>query len=99
MARRPVRVRIPVPPSLAACVARFSYQVCQQQQNRITFVNGEWTGTIPFGGADADAMLESCPMCWDYLAAAGKGGWELVSVMQAGSAEARFELLYLKHTA
>ncbi len=99
MARRPVRVRIPVPPSLAACVARFSYQVCQQQQNRITFVNGEWTGTIPFGGADADAMLESCPMCWDYLAAAGKGGWELVAVMQAGSAEARFELLYLKHTA
>lgn len=98
MAVRATRVRIPASPSPAACVARFSYQVCQQQQNHITFVNGEWTGSIPLGGADTDAMLESCPMCWDYLAAAGKGGWELVSVMQAGSPEARYELLYLKHT-
>ena len=77
--------------------ARFSYQVCQQQFNRITFVNGVWIGTLPLS-QDFAAIYESCPESWDYLAAAGKGGWELVAVVQAGSPDAAYQLLYLKST-
>ena len=76
--------------------ARFASQVCQQQGNRITFVNGVWIGTSPLGPGDYAVLLESCPESWDYLAAAGKDGWELVAVLQAGSAEASFQVLYLK---
>jgi hypothetical protein len=80
-------------------VARFTYQVCQQQQNRITFVDGQWIGTLPLSTPDPDALFNSCPETWDYLAAAGKGGWELVAVVSAGTAEHVYQLLYLKHTA
>ncbi len=76
--------------------ARFSYQVCQQQSNRITFVNGVWIGTVPLRPSDFAELYESCPESWDYLAAAGKDGWELVAALQAGSAENEYQLLYLK---
>jgi len=81
---------------MAAC---FAYQVCQQQANRITFVNGEWVGSVPLGSADSETSLDACPNTWDYLAAAGKGGWELVAVLHAGSPENPFQLLYLKHAS
>jgi hypothetical protein len=75
--------------------ARFSYQVCQQQFNRITFVNGVWIGTLPLS-PDFAGIYESCPESWDYLAAAGKDGWELVAVLPAGSGENVYQVLYLK---
>lgn len=79
--------------------ASFAYQVCQQQANRITFVNGEWIGTLPLGSPDNDALYASCPNSWDYLAAAGHAGWELVAALAAGTAEYPFQVLYLKHSA
>ena len=87
------------PSSSRECpVARYSYQVCQQQANRITFVDGQWIGTVPLGSADNDALYAACPEVWDYLSAAGKGGWELVATVPAGSPEYPYQLLYLRHT-
>lgn len=76
--------------------ARFSPQVCQQQSNRITFVNGVRIGTVPLRPSDVAELHESCPESWDYLAAAWRDGWELVAALPAGSAEDEYQLLYLK---
>jgi hypothetical protein len=61
---------------------RFEYTVCQAQESRVTFVNGEWFGRYPFDANDPGASMESCPWVWDYLAEAGHDGWELVAVTQ-----------------
>ncbi|OLE52312.1 MAG: hypothetical protein AUG51_18660 [Acidobacteria bacterium 13_1_20CM_3_53_8] len=63
---------------------RFEYIVCLMQSSRITFVNGEWQGTLPFNSADTQAALDSCPWVWDYLASAGAGGWEMVGATSIG---------------
>jgi hypothetical protein len=55
----------------------YDYQVCSVQYGRVTFVNGAWQGGAPID-ADTNASLESCPLVWDYLNAAGRDGWELV---------------------
>jgi len=62
---------------------QFEYLVCQTQYSRVTFVNGEWQGTIPLSAGDSQASLNSCPQVWDYLAQAGRAGWQLVTAANA----------------
>jgi hypothetical protein len=78
----------------------FEYQVCSVQYGRVTFANGAWQGTVPMS-ADTNASLESCLNVWDYLQAAGRDGWELVSVIAHPQAqpEAVQDMLYLKRPA
>ena len=75
----------------------FEYQVCSVQYGRVTFVNGAWHGRQQMSG-DTNAALESCPNVWDYLQAAGRDGWELVSVVTHPQAQpdAVQDMLYLK---
>ena len=75
----------------------YDYQVCSVQYGRVTFVNGAWQGSAPISG-DTSASLESCPNVWEYLSAAGRDGWELVSVVThpQPQAEAVQDMLYLK---
>ena len=65
---------------------KYSYRVCISQQGRISFVNGEWQGTMP---PDAAEALRTCPEVHTYLASAGESGWDLVTVV--GRARARAE--------
>jgi hypothetical protein len=62
---------------------QFEYQVCQTQFSRVTFVNGEWQGTVPLSSGDSQAALDSCPQVWDYLNQAGRAGWQLVTAANA----------------
>ena len=75
----------------------YEYQVCSVQYGRVTFANGAWQGSAPMG-EDTSASLASCPNVWDYLQAAGRDGWELVSVVThpQPQAEAVQDMLYLK---
>jgi len=59
----------------------FEYLVCQTQYSRITFANGVWQGSVPLQSGDSQAALDSCPSTWDYLATAGRDGWELVAAV------------------
>lgn len=56
----------------------FEYLVCQTQYSRVTFANGVWQGSVPLESGDSQAALDSCPLIWEYLAGAGRDGWELV---------------------
>lgn len=49
---------------------------------RVTYVNGGWQGLQVPEVAGADTVFNSCPMVWEYLEAAGRDGWELVSVAE-----------------
>lgn len=59
---------------------RFKYQVCQVQNSHVTYVNGLWQGNQALAGAGLEQLIRTCPVLWDYLNAAGRDGWELVSV-------------------
>jgi hypothetical protein len=76
---------------------RYDYQVCSVQYGRVTFVNGAWQGSAPIG-EDTNASLESCPLLWEYLSAAGRDGWELVGTTthQHTQPDAVQDTLYLK---
>ena len=63
---------------------RFEYAVCLMQSSRVTFVNGEWQGRLPFNSGDTQAALDSCPWVWDYLQSAGASGWEMVGATNIG---------------
>lgn len=78
----------------------YDYQVCSVQYGRVTFVNGAWHGRASIA-EDTNAALESCPNVWDYLMEAGRGGWELVSVVShpQSQPEAVQDTLYLKRPA
>ena len=78
----------------------FEYQVCSVQYGRVTFVNGAWQGSAPIG-EDTNASLESCPLVWDYLRAAGGEGWELVGTTTHPQQQfdAVQDTLYLKRPA
>jgi hypothetical protein len=57
----------------------YEYLVCQTQAGRITFVNGQWQGSVDYRGISSDTALNSCPQVWDYLNRVGQEGWELVA--------------------
>jgi hypothetical protein len=59
----------------------FEYLVCQTQWGYVTFVNGEWQGSIDYRSTDPDVAYKSCPQVWEYLNRAGRDGWELVSAV------------------
>lgn len=59
----------------------YEYLVCQAQWGHITFVNGEWQGSVDYRTEDHDAAYKSCPEVWEYLNRAGREGWELVGTM------------------
>jgi hypothetical protein len=62
---------------------QFEYLVCQTQSSRVTFVNGEWQGTVALSSGDPQAALNSCPEVWEYLDGAGRAGWQLVTAANA----------------
>ena len=74
----------------------FAYRVCAMQQNRVTFVNGEWQGSIAPTADNPNLALNSCPTIWDYLESAGQEGWELVSALTQRVDEAQMQTLFLK---
>jgi hypothetical protein len=63
---------------------QYEYLVCLVQTGRVTFVNGDWQGTIQFNTTDTQAALDSCPQVWDYLNLAGSEGWELIGAVNIG---------------
>lgn len=63
---------------------QFEYLVCQTQFSRVTFVNGEWQGSVAMSSGDSQRALDSCPQVWDYLAQAGRAGWQLITAASAG---------------
>lgn len=75
---------------------RFEYRVCQLQNSRVTFVNGEWQGSRPMQPQNVNESLQSCSNEWDYLRAAGDDGWELVSVAQGIGGDTNARILYLR---
>ena len=77
----------------------FVYRVCAMQQNRVTFVNGEWQGTVAPTADDPNLALNSCPSVWDYLQEAGQEGWELVSAIDQRMGETAMQTLFLKRDA
>jgi hypothetical protein len=60
----------------------FKYRVCQTQMARVTYVNGQWQGLQVPEVAGADTVFNSCPAVWEYLEAAGREGWELVTAAE-----------------
>src|SRR4029078_3662744 len=81
---------------------QFEYLVCQTQYSRVTFANGEWQGTVALSSGDSQAALDSCPQVWDYLAQAGRAGWQLVTaanatITQEGETSHAYYLLFLRH--
>jgi hypothetical protein len=61
---------------------KFEYMVCQMQWSHITFMNGQWQGSIPpKKGQNLQQLLDVCPELWSYLNQAGQNGWELVSTL------------------
>lgn len=76
--------------------AQFEYRVCQVQSACVTFVNGDWQGSLPLAADRVDDALRSCSKEWDYLRAAGDDGWELVAVAQGIGGDANARILYLR---
>jgi hypothetical protein len=60
-------------------MAQFEYLVCQVQQSRVTFANGDWAGSVAPGGVDPQTALDSCPEVWAYLNHTGAKGWEMIA--------------------
>ncbi len=73
----------------------FEYQVCAMQNGRITFVNGEWQGTIAPEDGDPNAALETCPVVWSYLDAAGRQGWELRGAINQPLQDVHLQTIFL----
>jgi hypothetical protein len=78
----------------------FKYRVCRVERTHVTFVNGHWQGLQIPEDSSPEELYNSCPMVWDYLEAAGKDGWELVTASaQAatyGEVGSAASLLFLK---
>ncbi|PWH11730.1 MAG: hypothetical protein DDG60_16915 [Anaerolineae bacterium] len=70
---------------------RFEYRLCQVQFNRVTFVNGEWAGTLP---PNHEKALETCRWIWDYLNKAGAEGWQMSGALMM-SEDNNAQILYL----
>ena len=61
------------------------YQVCYGVYDRVTFANGVWLGADIPEAKRKPKDAETCPLMWEFLAAAGADGWELVSVLETRS--------------
>lgn len=59
---------------------KFTYNVCQVQAGHVTYVNGRWQGNQALSGAAMEQLIRTCPVLWEYLNAAGREGWELVTI-------------------
>ena len=77
---------------------QFQYRVCAMQNNRITFVNGEWQGTMAPHIEDPNEALATCPAVWTYLQEAGQAGWELVSTVTQTVTGVEMQTLFLKRS-
>ena len=75
---------------------KFEYRVCAMQNGRVTFVNGQWLGTIAPGTDDPNQALETCPVVWAYLQQAGEEGWELASAINQPLQDVQLQTLFLK---
>jgi hypothetical protein len=75
---------------------KFEYRVCAMQNGRITFVNGEWQGTIAPETEDPNQALDTCPVVWTYLQEAGEQGWELASAINQPLQDVQLQTLFLK---
>jgi hypothetical protein len=74
----------------------FEYRVCNAQNNRVTFVDGAWVGSVDPAVDDPNEALASCPTTWDFLQAAGAEGWELVSSVSQPVDDIHMLTLFLK---
>lgn len=74
----------------------YEYRVCAVQNSRVTFVNGEWQGTVAPGSDDPNQALETCPPVWSYLQETGQKGWELVSAVNQEREGLNLQTLFLK---
>lgn len=60
---------------------QYEYCLCTVQYGRVSFVNSQWIGAPDQVNDKTSKSLESCPLVWNWLSAAGRDGWELVSVV------------------
>jgi hypothetical protein len=75
---------------------QYKYRVCQAQQSRVTFDNGQWTGKVPQSSPDVQGAFESCPEVWDFLNRVGAEGWKLVAVTTRTEGQGQIvDVLYL----
>lgn len=74
---------------------QYEYRVCAMQNGRITFVNGQWQGTIAPGTDDPNEALNTCPVVWAYLQQAGQNGWQLVSAINQPLEDVHLQTLFL----
>jgi hypothetical protein len=58
---------------------QYEYLVCQVQQSRVTFANGQWLGEVPQSASNIQEAFASCPEVWEHLNQAGAEGWKLVT--------------------
>lgn len=70
---------------------RFEYRICQVQYNRVTFVNGEWAGTLP---PNHEKAAEGCPWAWEYLNKMGADGWQMTGALMMSESN-NAQILYL----
>ena len=75
---------------------RFSYRVVTVQDLRVTFVNGEWNGSVKREDEEMATAFLSCPTIYEYLAAVVADGWELVSVTDHRTGDSWLQNLFLK---
>jgi hypothetical protein len=74
---------------------RYEYRVCQTQQSKVTFVNGQWSGNRPMNAEKVDESLASCSTTWDYLYDAGRDGWEIAATTVIPQTPP-YEVIYLR---
>ena len=74
----------------------YEYRVCAMQNGRVTFVNGQWQGSIAPESDDPNQALDTCPAVWQYLDVAGREGWELVSAINQPLQDVHLQTLFLK---
>jgi hypothetical protein len=81
-------------------VKRFDYLVCTCQSAKVTWVNGQWRGTVPLSTDpnESGRLLDSCPATWDFLNEMGGEGWELVAAYTTTVEQYTHQTMILKRT-
>ena len=77
-------------------MSQFEYLVCRVNFQRVTFANDQWQGRLGPEAGRKDADIQSCPTLWEYLAKAGREGWELVSAVNSSIASNQHEGIMAK---